>query len=120
MIQAFKQINMSWSIKPIDRYEWDFDKNRNGKMDDQEYYYILAEYLWIEQDSLRKLRVLSRSCENPLLYNKTSTMFLYSPLGTDEKDNKLMAPSDSKQFMVLQVVPINITNAPSPTKMATG
>ena len=89
MIQAFKQINMSWSIKPIDRYEWDFDKNGNGKMDDQEYYYILAEYLWIEQDSLRKLRYYPDPDENPLLYNKTSTMFLYSPLGTDEKGQQI-------------------------------
>lgn len=86
MNNVYKQLNMSWSIPPMDRYEWDFDADKSGKLDGNEYYDILVTFLRNTYPSLYINKYYP--INNPVLYGKTSTIFLYNPLGLSKSGSQ--------------------------------
>ncbi len=70
MNNTFKQINMSWTVNPIDNYEWGFDENNDLKLDEDETYNIYSHVFEKEPILLSKWF--------PSDDTKISTYFLYT------------------------------------------
>jgi hypothetical protein len=75
---CFKQVNMTWTVNQIDQYEYDFDLNHTKKLDDQEDWDILHNYIRINHTQLYKNKYWPN--ENPSLFQSTSTYILYDKI----------------------------------------
>lgn len=77
MNNCFKQVNISWTVNPIDRYEYDFDENKDGFLSGDEYYYFLHDSLRIYKDTLYQQRYYP---SDSTLFKLTSTVILYGKI----------------------------------------
>jgi hypothetical protein len=75
---CFKQVNMTWAVNQIDQYEYNFDLNYTTKLDGNEDWDIIANYLRINHEDLYTSRYYPS--EDPPLYQSTSTYILYDQI----------------------------------------
>lgn len=94
MNECFKQINMTWTVGGINQYAYNFDLNNSQKLDAQEDWDILHNYLRLNHtDDYKNEYYPSNNAE---LFNSTSTYILFDKIqsSSGEQTNGWTRPNE--------------------------
>ncbi len=102
--KCFQQINMSWTVEELYKFECDFDSNQTNSLDDfkqiesegkeaPEYYNVLHVFLLEKEEELYRNKFYPS--ENPELFKATATLILYHTLESINEMGQIYSPNGS-------------------------